>query len=99
MQQDEPNDDYFNVRNSLNVKLCWFFCIFSIFHKKTARADETLPSDGKSVEKITISSDRVNVFTDIQSLKSNLTDERFIIVDDIEKADIRFLMNHFKDYK
>ena len=41
----------------------------------------------------------INVFSDYKEVKENLTDERFSITDDIEKADIIWLSTAFKDFK
>lgn len=66
-----------------------------------ARNDEKLPTILNETTKCTSfpSDKKVNVYTDIVSVKENLTDDRFVLVDDIEKADVRFVIDHFKEYK
>ena len=41
----------------------------------------------------------INVFTDLTGVKENLTDSKFCLVDDISKADVIFIRQHYKDYK
>lgn len=35
----------------------------------------------------------------MKSVKENLIDKKFCFVDDMSKADIIFMLKHFKDYK
>jgi len=83
----------------LDIFQCFKFK--KIYTIKNARADETLPDASNLNETINLGTrnDKINVFTDIEAIKENLTDERFVITDNIQTADIRFLMTHFKDYK
>lgn len=81
--QSEPDTDYF----------------------KSGRQDEMLPNEN-NFETINISrinlnanSKLLNVYTDMNSLKENLTDPKFKFVDDMWSADIIFVSEHFKDYK
>ena len=42
---------------------------------------------------------KINVFTDYEIVKDKLTNERFQIVNDIEKAHVRWLSVSCKNYK
>jgi hypothetical protein len=42
---------------------------------------------------------KVKVFSDMHSVRNNLSGEKYQIVDDIDEADIIFVNKHFKDYK
>lgn len=81
--QDEPSVDYFN----------------------SGRKDETLPNESDleliNISKINLNTNNnlITVFTDMNSIKENLTDSKFKFVDDMWKADIIFVNKHFKDYK
>jgi len=68
---------------------------------KKSRTDETLPVTSNLNQFINLATrdDKIKVFTNIEAIKENLTDKKFIITDNVEIADIRFLMTHFKDYK
>ena len=57
---------------------------------------ENLPEYRKSFD---VPKSKYNVYTDLSAVKKYLTDKRFNLVDEPEKADIRFIYKHFKDYK
>ena len=81
--QNEPDTDYF----------------------KSCRQDEILPNEKKleiiNIQKINLdaNSNITSVFTDMNSIKENLTDPKFKFVDEMWTADIIFISKHFKDYK
>jgi hypothetical protein len=41
----------------------------------------------------------VKVYTDISAVRENLTDSRYVLVDDMQNADIIFSYKHFKEFK
>lgn len=100
--QVEPDDEYFNVIWAIFNNIYKICCQhLSLCFWKTGRNDETLPDLENLKERVTSFSpnQKVRVYTDIISIRENLTDDRYTLVDNIEQADVRFLINHFKDYK
>jgi hypothetical protein len=66
------------------------------------RKDETLPPEGSQVEENLMHLSNlqvVKVYTDMISVQENLTDPKFVFVDDMSNADIVFIRKHFKEFK
>jgi hypothetical protein len=66
------------------------------------RKDETLPAKSSQVEDNLMHLSHlkvVKVFTDMKSVQENLTDPKFVFVDDMSNADIVFIRKHFKEFK
>lgn len=63
-----------------------------VFYENQPDSDLKCPLDLSS-------SIKIKVFTDLEFIKTNLTDDRYTFTNEVEKADIIFIRNHFKDYK
>jgi len=61
-----------------------------------------LPDDFKLAKNSTdfvLNCQKINVYTTLKLVRDYLTDEKFVIVDSIEKADIQWIRKRIVDYK
>ena len=66
------------------------------------RKDETLPLESTQNEENIMPLKHlsiIKVYTDMKSVQENLTDSKFVFVEDMSNADIIFIRKHFKEYK
>jgi len=64
----------------------------------TGRTQESLPNLNIEIKELPIQR-KINVYADYDVINNNLRHTRFRIVENIEEADIIWLMSHFKDFK
>ena len=108
--QVEPDEEYFLVSTkNRNRKTqgnkspqfgqnLGFISLCFILYLQSGRIQESLPNT--DVEHLNLPKDRkIKVYADYDVINKNLNHSRFEIVDNMQEADILWLMSHFKDFR